>query len=150
MGTKRCPQNPKRMQSPQIQCKTTAKNWQRACGQLVRTNDHFETLCDILLFSKPRQLQQTANYKIRGRRCSPRRMTYQDINIYLFIIFIHSEPRRRNSYWKAFDKGDTTRGKCGRCGWCGWVRVGVGVGGAVVRGGRWSENGQQSAAYNVE
>jgi hypothetical protein len=77
MGTKRWPQNPKRMQSPRTRCKIPAENWQRTCGKLIITNAHLEPLCDILQFSKQRQLQQPANYKIRWRRCA-RRMAHQD------------------------------------------------------------------------
>ena len=58
----------------QITCKELAKNF----GKLEIPNAHLETLCDILQFSKRRQLQQTASYKIRWRRCA-RRMAHRDI-----------------------------------------------------------------------
>ena len=41
MGTKPWSQNPKRMQSPQIQCKIPAENWQITCRKLIIiTNAH--------------------------------------------------------------------------------------------------------------
>ena len=66
-----------------------AKNF----GKLVITNVHLETVQGILQFSKRRQLQQTASYKIMGRRCA-RRMAHTDIynvyrDIYIYITYIH-------------------------------------------------------------
>jgi hypothetical protein len=84
MGTKPWSQNPKRMQSQQIQCKIPAENWQRTCRVLIIiTNARPEIAYDIFLFSKQRQLQQTTDYKIRWRRCA-RHMAHEDHEAQLF------------------------------------------------------------------
>jgi hypothetical protein len=67
------PPNRQAPNSMQNTCRELAKNFET----LVITSAHLEIVYDILQFQKQRQLQQTASYKIRWRRCA-RRMAHLD------------------------------------------------------------------------